>query len=79
MSQSRACAPIAPPQINDNSFEKEGFRESGGYWICLDMICHLHDVLTLRLWLALIAFSYDRLGFIDVGSTEMCKVSQGRT
>lgn len=35
---------------------KNGFRESEGWWVLLDMICHLHELLTFRSWVALIAF-----------------------
>ena len=32
--------------------------------LTLDVLCHLHEIITLRVWLALIAFSFDRLHMI---------------
>ena len=43
--------------MDDGDLEtKTCFRESSGWWVLLDTVCHLHELLTVRCWLALIAY-----------------------
>ena len=45
--------------LNDGYVDaKSGFRETAGWWVVLDMLCHFHDMLTLRGWLAIVSFFY---------------------
>ena len=60
--------------MDDGCLQEKGrFCESTGWWVLLDMACHLHELLIVRAWVAFVAY-YKVYPPKTVTQAEICKV-----